>query len=206
MKTLYTEATALTKYLNKEEEIEEGNLSVEKMKFQIEGSTIIHLFALNGEALNIILEFLEENRKEYLGSILMKNDEGDTPIDITIKYHSPRNTDLLLKYLSHLKGQSLSSQIYQKFPELLKMKLTSFHQYLDSCLFQTVQMRNAKYLSLKDDSEVVMVAHSSSILDKKFIENHTKQGIAEKKLREKQIEINARAKKAEEDRKEELKR
>lgn len=194
MKTLYSETISLTNYLTGEERIEEGRLTKQALKFQINGNTILHLYALDTAALSIILDFMEENKKEYLNSILMKNQKGVSPLDITIDNDSPKNTDLLLVALSKLSEANYSSQLYTKFPKLLQMELKSFHKYLGSCTFQTVQMRNIRYLSLKEDKDMLIVAHHSCILDRDFIEKYTTLGNSNREIRERQREILEREK------------
>lgn len=189
MKTLFMETVSLTRYLRGEDIIEEGQLTVHNLKFQIEGNTCLHLFALDTDALALILEFLEENRKDYLNGILMRNFAGFTPLDMTVDKDSPRNTDMLLVSLSKLDEANYSDQLYKKFSQLLQMELKSFHSYLASCRFQTVQMQNSRYLSLKEDKEVLIVAHHCCILDRNFIEKYTTIGNANKEIREKQLEI-----------------
>lgn len=88
-----------------------------------------------------------------LSSILMKNNKGETPIDIAIRFESQRTVNLLFKALAELKDGSYSRLIYSKFNKLLRMNLVSFHEYLDSCYFQTIQMKGCNFLKLKDDSK-----------------------------------------------------
>lgn len=132
MKTMYSEIVSLQRYLDHNDEIQEGNFSYQNIKFQVEGNTALHLFALDERSLRIILEYFEENKKEYLGAILMKNELGKTPIDITIENDSPKNTDLLFQYLSRIEQGSFSKQIFTRFPDLLQSGMKSFHDYLDT--------------------------------------------------------------------------
>ena len=60
-------------------------------------------------------------------------------------------------------------------------------------------MKNIKYLSLKDNSDIFMTAHSSCLLDRHFFEKYTKQGSKEKKLREKEMELIKQQRKMEDD-------
>ena len=189
MKTLFSETISLTNFLTGDTRIEDNRLTKQAAKFQINGNTILHLYALDYAALTTILDFLEENKKEYLNAILMKNFEGVSPLDITIDNDSPKNTDLLLVALSKLNEANYSMQLFTKFPKLLQMELTSFHKYLGSCVFQTVQMRNTQFLSLKEDRDVLIVSHHSCILDRDFIEKYTTLGNSNREIRERQKEI-----------------
>ena len=132
MKTLITEILALNNFLRENKEIREEDINLANVKFQIEGNTIIHMTCLEVEHLKIVLEYLEKHKKEYLIAILMENDNGKTPLDITIENDSPKTTDLLLKTLSQLEEGSYSQQFFDKFPKLLEMKLNSFHEFLNS--------------------------------------------------------------------------
>jgi hypothetical protein len=189
MKTLYSEVLSLDKLLQGRIEIKEDELSLNDIKFQVDGNTILHLYCLEEDKLKIILDFLEKNKKVYLNSILMKNKEGKTPLDISIENDSQRTTDLLLRSLSHLEEGNYSQQFYDQFPDLLSMNLKSFHEFLDSCYFQTVQMKKTQYLSMNSDEDDIMTAHPSCILDRNFFEKHTTEGVAEKAIRKFQGEI-----------------
>ena len=68
-------------------------------------------------------------------------------------------------------------------------------------MFQTSQMLNARYFSMKNKENVVMVVNSSCIIDRKFMERHTTQGSAEKKLRERRIALANQEKAIEEEHK-----
>ena len=154
LKTTYSEIQSLSYYFQGYSVIKEGNFTFFNIKFQLEGNTALHLFALDEDVLKLILEYYLKNKQEYLWSIVMKNFEGKTPLDITIEYDSPRCTNLLLTYLWNLRDGNFSRQIYHIFPTLLERGLKSFHDFLDTCLYQTVQMKNIKYLSLKDNDDI----------------------------------------------------
>lgn len=128
MKTLYSEVLSLDHLLEGTTSVNVVNLTEQCLKLQIQGNTILHLFALNENSLKAILEYLEQNYKEYLCAILMKNDQGDTPLDISIEQDSLRTTDLMLRYLAHVKNGDYSRQLYEKFPDILKLGLKSFHR------------------------------------------------------------------------------
>lgn len=117
---------------------------------------------------------MEYNRPEYLTGILMKNNNGKSPLDITLDNESPKNTELLLRKLALFRDSSLSVLFYNRFNELLAMNILAFHEYLDSWFFQTVQMKQIKYLKLKKDDDPWLVAHSSWLIDEVFIQKYCK--------------------------------
>ena len=118
------------------------------------------MYALEYDTLTLILEFMETYKPEYLTAILMKNGKNKSPLDITLDNESPKNTEVLLRKLIGFKDENMSILFYNRFNELLAMNITAFHDYLDSCFFQTVQMKGIKYLKLKN-SVPLMVSHSS---------------------------------------------
>ena len=148
------------------------NINLERIRFQVDGNTSLHFFALDYNTLNLILNYMEANRPEYLTSIVMKNNNNKSPLDITLDNESPRNTELLLRKLALFKDSSLSSLFYDRFNELLGMNIKAFLEYLDSCLFQTIQMKATKYLKLKSDKDPWLVTHSSCLIDEVFIDKY----------------------------------
>ena len=72
LKVWYIDFQTLKGFVENKESLTEDNITIEKIKFQIEGSTILHLFALNFEKLSLILNFLKEKDKRYLTMILIK--------------------------------------------------------------------------------------------------------------------------------------
>lgn len=110
----------------------EDNINLSRLNWQIDGNTILHYYALDYEKLVLITDYLEEEDPSFLMAILMKNKRGKSPLDITLDNESPKNTEILLKKLAVFKDLSLSKVFYQRFPELLGMDLTAFHDYLES--------------------------------------------------------------------------
>ena len=51
--------------------------------------------------------------------------------------------------------------------------MKSFYKYLDTCFFQTTQMRNNSRLLLKSSDDPLILAHNCSIIDKRFRDEHT---------------------------------
>lgn len=84
------------------------------------------------------MEVYAKERKEYLTSILMKDKSGESPLEITIKNDYSKNTEILLTYLNTFPIEySFSRLFYHHFYLLLEMNLSSFHEYLDKCIFKT---------------------------------------------------------------------
>ena len=179
----------LSGFLKLERTIEEENFTFYNLKFQVEDNTALHLFALDERALKLILEYYKDNKKEYLWSIIMKNNQDKTPIEITIDYDRPRCTDLMLTYVSYLREGNFSRPIYKIFPHLISIGYKSFHEFLNTCLYQTVQMKMIKYLLLPKNEDVFMSAHPSCLLDRDFFDKYSKHGSEAKKLREREMEL-----------------
>jgi len=169
------------------EEVSEDNIMIDRIRFSVDGNTVLHYFALNSEILGMILEYFEEHKIEYLSGILMKNLNGESPLEITIKNESPKNTELLLRKLSWDKDKSFSRLFYHRFYDLLDMNLTAFHEYLDECYFSTMIMEETKYLKLKKKGQdVYLYNHSSCMIDDEFKRKHC---VMTKKERAKQKKI-----------------
>jgi hypothetical protein len=131
LKVSYIDAKTVD-YLMGTEKLTEENIHIEKIKFQIQGNTIIHLFALNYDSLLMTLNYIAEFDQRYLTMILIKNNNKKSPLDLTIEHDSPKTTELLLRHLSLLNTGSYSNLIYHNFERLLSMNLRSFYEYLDS--------------------------------------------------------------------------
>jgi hypothetical protein len=187
LKVSYIDAKTVD-YLMGTEKLTEENIHIEKIKFQIQGNTIIHLFALNYDSLLMTLNYIAEFDQRYLTMILIKNNNKKSPLDLTIEHDSPKTTELLLRHLSLLNTGSYSNLIYHNFERLLSMNLRSFYEYLDSWFFQTIEMQNTKYIPLDEGTEFPWVgAHKSCLLDEIFREKYTVDGKERKKKRHKDI-------------------
>ena len=78
----------------------------------------------------------------------------------------------MLKKLALFKTECFSNLFSGKFIKLLEMNLVAFHIYLESCFFQTMQMKATKYLKLNSDKDPWLVTHSSWLIDKVFIDKY----------------------------------
>ena len=135
------EVSALDDLIDVTNTITPENINIERIRFQVDGNTSLDYYALKYEKLALVLDFMETNRPEYLPSILMKNRKGKSPLDIALDNESPKNAELLLRKLALFKDASPSHLFYDRFAELLSMNIKAFHEYFDSCVFQTVQIK-----------------------------------------------------------------
>ncbi|CAI2365026.1 unnamed protein product [Moneuplotes crassus] len=211
-KETLVEVVSLESYIQGEDKIDSENVNFEKIRFIVNGNTALHYYALEYDILKSVVDCMEKHRPEYLNAILMKNKRGKSPLDITIDSESPKNTELLLRKLQLFEDSSLSRLFYQRFNDLLAMDITAFHDYLDSCYFQTIQMKNINYLDLKrvhykklkrKHDPVIMIPHSSSIMDEVFMDKICDP--RKKKEEERKKKEEERKKKEAEDKKEEEK-
>jgi len=67
-------------YKNDIDCINAHNIIIDRCRFQIDGATVIHLFALKFDKLKLVLDFFEQNKRYYLTSILVHNKKGLTPL------------------------------------------------------------------------------------------------------------------------------
>ena len=181
MKEMYSENEVLQSLLDGRtiynERTENDKLSAHQMLIQIEGNTILHLYSVDFIPLSLMLSYMEKRKPNMLNSILMKNNKGQTPIDLAIKFESMKTINLLLLYLAKLKDASFSRLLQSKFNKLLSMNLISFHSYLDSCFFQTIQMKGIKFLDLKQDYEKQVFTHKSCLIDESFLKLNTNEEV-----------------------------
>ena len=115
--------------------------------------------------------------------ILLKNKQGKSPLDIALDQESPKSVEAMLMRLHHINEYNVSRAIYKRFPELFKMQIRAFDNFLEGCFFQTPQMKARKRLQLKSQDEVFLGAHSCCVIDQAFEEEYCLSGGAEKKKR-----------------------
>jgi hypothetical protein len=84
LKQTLLEVSTLNTYLRNPHALNKSNIVFERVKFQVDGSTILHMYCLDYPMLKLILEFYSNYKPKYLRSILMKNQHGVTPLDMTI--------------------------------------------------------------------------------------------------------------------------
>lgn len=112
-------------------------LSLEHIKWQFDGNTILHHYALDYEKLKVLLEFIEDNNRNFLSMMLMRNNKGKTPLDIALDNESPKSTEALLRKMIAFHDKSISKFFYRRFNDLFNMNIRAFHEFLDICYFKT---------------------------------------------------------------------
>ncbi len=100
LKETYLEVETLATYQKNPKYLNADNILIDRIWFQIDGQTALHLFCLDYKILKLILETFAKQRGDYLSSILMKNSEGESPLEITIKFDYSKNTELMINYLN----------------------------------------------------------------------------------------------------------
>jgi len=173
-KETLVEVASVDEYLDptKPLNINSRNINLERIRFQVDTNTALHFFALDSDRLALILDYMEEHKPGYLTAILMRNNKGKTPLDLAIDGMSPRNTEMLLKKLLLFADQSLSNLFFDRFNDLLKMNIKAFSLYLNSCYFETIQMKTMKHLQFKKKSYPLLLPHTCCVINKQFIEEH----------------------------------
>ena len=126
------------------------------MKFIVDNNTVLHLYARNENALAPIVNYLVEKAPKYLCGIMIVNNNGQTPLEIAYQSKNSNTIRILLLALAELGQDHCSKRFYDKFPEMIMKGMRSFQAYLETCSFQTIQMKNMQYLSMKDESDVVL--------------------------------------------------
>ena len=61
------------------------------------------------------------------------------------------------------------------------MNITAFHDYLDTCFFQTIQMKQVNYLTLKKKKQNWLGGHTSCLIDEGFRKQNCIMSAEEKK-------------------------
>jgi hypothetical protein len=61
--------------------------------------------------------------------------------------------------------------------------------FLETCTFQTVQMKNMVYLSMKESGDTILIPHSSCIISKSFLKTHTNLQKNDTKLKKIQVNL-----------------
>lgn len=79
------EVETVTSYQSNPKSLNEDNINLDRIRFQVDGSTIVHLYALDYHKLKLVLDFFEENMPYYLTCILVRNNFDKTPLQITIE-------------------------------------------------------------------------------------------------------------------------
>ena len=73
LKETYVEIETVMMFKNDISCINAKNIIIDRCRFQVEGSTTIHLYALNYTQLKLVLDFYDQVKRNYLTSILVRN-------------------------------------------------------------------------------------------------------------------------------------
>ena len=92
------ELDIIKNYINNDQfKLDKDNICLDRIKFNVDGNSVIHYFADNTESLRLVMDYMEEYKREYLLAILMKNKEEKSPIDLAIENESLLCIELMLK-------------------------------------------------------------------------------------------------------------
>jgi len=157
----------------------------ELVNFEINRITWLHIYALDYDTLSVILNYMENNYPKYICSLVMKDNHGKSPLDIALDKRFYKNIELMIKKLWLVKDQNLSHLFSDRFTDLFSMNITAFYQYLDGCFFQTFQMRDSKYIELKNETSLWLAHHQSWLIDEVFRRKYCKisPNLSTKKLK-----------------------
>jgi hypothetical protein len=189
MKTTFRGVSKLKNHLVGSIKFEEGKFVTEDINFIVENNTVFHIYAMKHEELKQIIDYCLENCRGYLTAIGLKNANGVTPFELAYKGRNAKTVRLLLLALAEIGQDHLSNVFYEYFPDMINAGLKSFHEFLDTCTFQTVQMKNIQYLSMKSERDVILAPHSSCVLSEKFLRKHTNLTTEDKYLKRLQIRL-----------------
>ena len=68
----FSDLDLLERLLQKPNEIDKSSISNQHASFQIKGNNIFHLYSLNPEKLELLIEYFSENNTEALKALLIK--------------------------------------------------------------------------------------------------------------------------------------
>ena len=77
------------------EGLAKDQITMHKVRFMVDGSSIIHYLASKPDVLEGVLNFIAETKKEYLVAILKKNRFNKNPLELAIDSDSPKSIDLM---------------------------------------------------------------------------------------------------------------
>lgn len=189
MKTGYKSITKLQAHLEEKIKFVEGKFDEDDLGFIVDNNTVLHLYALNEENLEPIVNYLIENKPEYLIGIMIKNNQDKTPLDIAYENENTRTLRLMFKGLEALKQDHASKRLYEVFPALILSGSKTFQDYLNTCFFQTIQMKSMQYLSMKSSQDEIITSHTSCILSSEFLDKMMNKSPEENILKEKMKQL-----------------
>jgi hypothetical protein len=169
LKAGYKSITKLQAHLDEMIKLTEGKFGEDDLSFIVDSNTVLHLYALNEECLEPIINYMIENKPEYLIGIMIKNNKNKTPFQIAFENGNTRTLNLMFKGLKALGQDNASKGIYEVFPALIMSGSKAFQDYLNSCFFQTIQMKSMQFLSMKSTKDKIITSHTSCILSSEFL-------------------------------------
>jgi len=144
--------------------------SIQECKYFINRNSVITDHDTDYEQLKVILEMLKQD-PIYLTAIVLPDMKGESPMMKAINKNAPKTVELYLKYLVELPDFKLSKSFSHKFDNLFEMGIIGFKDYLDSCYFQTGQMKMLTRVYDYDIDRAVMSSSNSSVLTGKFLKH-----------------------------------
>jgi len=144
-------------------------------QFAIQNTNILHMFAINHRLLNSFMEaILKQEQKdmsvkeEFFG-VLLKNNKGQTPLDMAVDNESPKCIELMLMMLNKQPSLSLSGLVDVHFDKLFSLGTKIFEEYLANCWFQNKIMDSIQKVEWSHHSDTIYMAYHTSFLDRRFI-------------------------------------
>jgi hypothetical protein len=189
LKTGYKSITKLQAHLDEKIKFTEGKFNEDDLSFIVDNNTVLHLYALNEECLEPIINYMIENKPEYLIGIMIKNNKDKTPLQIAFENENTRTLRLMFKGLEALGQDHASKRLYEVFPALILSGSKTFQDYLNTCFFQTIQMKSMQYLSMKSTNDEIITSHTSCILSSEFLDKVMNKSPEENILREKMKQL-----------------
>lgn len=191
LKTTFTAVSKLQSHINGEIQFEEGKFNREDIDFIVQNYTVFHLYALNEEKLRPIVNYFIENNPKYLVAIVTQSSGHfeTSPIEIAQKGGNVATIKIFLEALANIGEDHLSNRFYRKIPEMIKDGIRPVQGFLEKCTFQTIQMKNMIYLSMRKSDDTILIPHSSCIISKDFLNAHTNLRNEDIVLKKTQVEL-----------------
>ncbi|CDW91232.1 wd-40 repeat protein [Stylonychia lemnae] len=148
-------------------ELNDSNFSIEIANYISKQECELHTYAADYTNINYILQKYDETDQRLFQQLLIVNQFGKTPLHIALENNDHKSVSIILKYLAKVDASN-TKNFKDIFCKLLEYK--QFQLYLDSCFFQTLQMKMIHTLNIRasvNDFNIVF-DHSSSYLDNKF--------------------------------------
>jgi len=111
-------------------------------KFQINQENIFHLIAINFKMLTAMRTLVSKKEQrgdrnavfEYL-SLLVKNSQYKTPLDIAVANESPKCIEIMLNMLNEMPDYNFGKLTDHHFNKFFEMGTKVFDDFLGNCFF-----------------------------------------------------------------------